>query len=91
MIVYVETPNKGTVNMRAEPKKSAKVLAQIPYQTSLEVEYYDSTWSKAVYNGKTGYIMTEFLSSGKSITKNDLQHIYNSLKQTLETIEKVLK
>ena len=35
--------------------------------------------------------MTEFLSSGKSITKNDLQEIYNSLKSTLQTIEKILK
>lgn len=35
--------------------------------------------------------MTEFLSSGKSITKSDLQEIYNSLKSTLQTIEKILK
>ena len=91
MKVSVQTPNKGTVNLRATPSKTGKVLAQIPYQTSLEVEYYDSTWSKATYNGKTGYIMTEFLSGGKTITKSDLQTIYNSLKKTLETIEKVLK
>jgi len=89
--VYVNTANKGTVNMRAEPKKTGKVLAQIPYKTSLEAEYVDDTWSKVTYNGKTGYVMTEFLSNGKAITKADLQQIYNSLKASLETIEKILK
>ena len=77
--------------MRAEPRKTAKILAQIPHKTQLEVEYVDSTWSKTTYNNKTGYIMTEYLSSGKSITKSDLQQIYDSLKSTLSTIENILK
>ena len=91
MNVYVETVNKGTVNMRAEPNRTAKILVQIPYRTSLEAEYVNSEWSKVGYNGKIGYVMTEFLSSGKSVTKSDLQQIYDSLKKTLETIEKILK
>ena len=91
MTVYVNTANKGTVNLREKPEKSGKLLAQIPYRTSLEAEYYNSTWSKVTYKGKTGYVMTEFLSNGKPITKSDLQQVYNSLKQTLETIEKILK
>ena len=90
MTVYVNTANKGTVNMRAEPSKSARVLAQIPYKTSLEAEYVNNSWSKVEYNNKTGYVMTEFLSSGKSVTHSDLQLIYNKLKETLEIIEKVL-
>lgn len=91
MTVYVNTANKGTVNLRAEPSRTGKILVQIPYKTELEVEYVDSTWSKTTYNGKTGYVMTEFLSSGTSITKSDLQQIYDSLKSTLATIEKILK
>lgn len=91
MIVFVDTINKGTVNMRAEPSRSAKILAQIPYHTNLEAEYVNNEWSKVGYNGKIGYVMTEFLSSGKSITKNDLQLIYDNLKKTLDTIEKILK
>jgi len=35
--------------------------------------------------------MSEFLSNGKAVTRSDLQQIYNSLKSTLETIEKILK
>jgi uncharacterized protein YgiM (DUF1202 family) len=91
MTVYVNTANKGTLNLRAEPSPSAKVLARIPYHTSLESEYVDNTWSKVTYNDKTGYVKTEFLSNGKAVTRSDLEQIYNSLKSTLETIEKILK
>ena len=91
MTVYVSTSNKGSLNLRAEPSSTSKILAQIPYKTQLEAEYYDSTWSKVIYNKKEGYVKTEFLSSGKAITKSDLQEIYDSLKQTLATIEKILK
>lgn len=71
--------------------KNSKILAQIPNKTSLEAEYVDNTWSKVIYNGQLGYIMTEFLSNNKSITKNDLQQIYDSLKDTLKIIENILK
>lgn len=91
MKTFVNTSNKGSLNMRAQPQSNARILAQIPYKTSLEVEYVDSTWSKTTYNGQTGYVKTEYLSNGKSITKSDLQQIYNSLKSALETIEKILK
>ena len=91
MTVYVNTANKGSLNLREKPIKSSRILAQIPNHTTLEAEYYDSTWSVVTYKGYSGYVMTEHLSSGKPITKSDLQQIYNSLKQTLETIEKILK
>lgn len=77
--------------MRAEPLKTAKVLAQIPYQTELEAEYVSSEWSKVTYKGRVGYVMAEFLAATQPISKNELQQIYNSLKQTLQTIENILK
>lgn len=91
MTVYVNTADKGTLNMRERPEKAGKILERIPYKTQLEAEYIDSTWSKVGYNGKIGYVMTEFLSSGKAITKSDLEQIYNSLKDTLTVIEKILQ
>ena len=91
MTVYVKTNNKGSVNLREKPDKSSKALAQIPYQTKLEIQYVDGTWSKTTYNGKTGYVMTEFLSTEKAFTKTELQAIYDSLKSTLTMIEKLLK
>lgn len=92
MKAYVNTDNKGTLNLRAAASSSAMVLARIPYGTVLEIDNLNEEWSKVTYNDKTGYVMNKFLSSSMNeVTKNDLQRIYNSLKSTLEIIENVLK
>ena len=90
MTVYVKTANKGTLNLRAEP--NGKVLAQIPNGTKLEAQS-EGEWSKVGYNGKIGYVKTEFLSvsQDKIITKEDLKKVYDSLQQALMTIEQILK
>lgn len=88
MIVYVKTANKGTLNLRAIPKGS--IVAQIPYGTKLDAES-EGEWSKVTYNGKTGYVKTEFLTTSETITKQDLQNVYDSLQQALKTIENILK
>lgn len=90
MTVYVKTANKGTLNLRAEP--NGKVLAQIPNGTKLEAQS-EGEWSKVGYNGKIGYVKTEFLSvsQDKIITKEDLKKVYDSLQQALKTIEQILK
>jgi len=67
MIVYVNTPNKGTVNMRAEPNRSARILARIPYQTKLDATIVDSNWYQVSYNGNIGYVMSEFLTDNINI------------------------
>jgi uncharacterized protein YgiM (DUF1202 family) len=91
MKTFVNTANKGTLNLRAEPSASAKVLARIPYGTEIEAEFTNSKWSKVEYNGKIGYVMSEFLGDKTSVTKESLQKIYTSLKETLKIIEEVLK
>lgn len=91
MKTYVNTANKGTLNLREEPSSSAKVLAQIPYGTELEVTNTTTDWTMTTYNNKQGYVMTKFLGEKKEITKSDLLKIYNSLSQTLQLIENTLK
>lgn len=88
MTVYVKTANKGTLNLRAKP--NGNVLAQIPYGTKLEAES-EGEWSKVTYNGKIGYVKSEFLSKDKIITRDDLKKIYDDLQQALKTIENILK
>ena len=90
MIVYVNTANKGTLNLRETP--SGKIIAQIPNGTKLEAQS-EGEWSKVGYNGKIGYVKTEFLSvsNDKIITKDDLKKVYDSLLLTLKTIETILK
>ena len=92
MTTYVNTSNKGTLNLRAEPTSSGKVLARIPYGTALEVSSTTSEWVQVTYNGKTGYVMGKFLGDKpKTITQTELQQIYNSLKEALKLIEGILK
>ena len=46
---------------------------------------------KLLYNGKIGYVMNQFLGDKSYVTKESLQKIYTSLKETLKIIEEVLK
>ena len=88
MIMYVKTQNGGTLNLRQSTSIVSAILAQIPNGAKLEVEKANNTWSKTTYNGKTGFVMTEFLIEEDNAK---LQAIYNSLKETLALIEKALK
>ena len=92
MKTYVNTENKGTLNMRAAPSAKSPVLARIPYGTTLETEYVTEDWSKVIYDNKVGYVMNRFLcESENQVSKEVLQRIYDSLKSTLQTIESALK
>ena len=86
--IYVNTPNKGTLNLRAEPSINAKTLAQIPYGTVLETDFTTGEWVQVSYKGQTGYVMCKFLGDSE---KQKLQKIYDSLKETLKVIEEALK
>lgn len=88
MKTYVNTPNKGTVNLRAEPSTNSRVLAQVPYGTELEVSLTTGDWSQVNYKNLNGYIMNKFLGDSD---KQQLQKIYDSLKVTLKLIEEALK
>jgi hypothetical protein len=46
-------------------------------------------WTQINYKDQYGYVMTKFLAN--SITKAEIQRIYDSLQQTLKVIEGVLK
>ena len=85
MKMVVNTNNGGALNLRSAP--NGPVIGTIPNKTSLEVEM-NGDWAQTTYNNLTGYVKSSFLS--QPITKEDLQKIYNSLQQTLKTIEGVL-
>lgn len=94
MIVYVNTANKGTLNLRQSTSTSSAVLAQIPNGTKLEAEKVNEAWVKITYKDKTGFAMLKYLSEGSTnstMNKEDLQRIYDSLKSTLSLIENILK
>lgn len=90
MIRYVNTPDRGKLNLRVTHDKNSGVLAKIPNNTKLEVEYVNDEWCNTEYNGIRGCVMSKFLSKEGAVTTEDLKEIYNSLKATLDTIEKIL-
>ena len=53
--------SKGTLSMRAKAKKSAKVVKRLSKGAIVTIAEEDGDWSKIIYKGKTGYVMTKFL------------------------------
>ena len=56
------TLSKSTekLNLRAKASTSAKILAKIPDGTEVEI-LSDGDWAKISYNGKEGYVKSEYL------------------------------
>lgn len=93
MIMYVKTPNQGSLNMRDKPNTKGMILKKIPNGTILEAKI-DGDWAKVTYSGETGYVMVNYLTdqdTSVSVTKEDLQKVYDGLQAVLKTIENILK
>lgn len=93
MIMYVKTPNQRTLNLRDRPDTKGMILTKIPNGTILEAKM-EGDWAKVTYNGETGYVMTAYLTdqdTSVSVTKEDLQKVYDGLQAVLKTIENILK
>ena len=93
MIMYVKTPNQGSLNMRDKPDTKGMILKKIPNGTILEAKI-DGDWAKVAYSGETGYVMANYLTdqdTSVSVTKEDLQEVYDGLQVVLKTIENILK
>ena len=62
-IAYVTTSNGKSLNLRSAANSTRdNVVATIPNGTRLVIASKGKTWCKTSYNGKTGYVMTAFLS-----------------------------
>ena len=60
------TTKSGSLNLRKSASKNAKILTTIPRNTVITVIERGKTWSEVKYNGKTGFVMNEFLTFGDS-------------------------
>lgn len=58
------TVKGGLLNLRESASVNAKSLAQYPTGTWITVLEAGDTWSKVSVGGKTGYMMSKFLSTG---------------------------
>ena len=66
MTVTVSSPNGGPVNLRKAASRSAALVDRILPGTEAELLESGSGWSKIRVNGKTGWMMTEFLVTDES-------------------------
>lgn len=71
----------GTLNMRRKDDAKSTVVAQVPGDARVEVVEASLEWSSIVYQGKTGYVKTQYLvldsqMIGKQIYPNgDYLHV----------------
>lgn len=53
---------KGSLNLRQSPNSYATVLDGIPQYATIPILERGAVWCKTTYGGKTGYVMTSFLT-----------------------------
>lgn len=56
----------GNLNLRELPSLQAKVLGQYPTGTWMTVHGEEDGWSHVTVNGKTGYVMSKYLTDGST-------------------------
>ena len=61
--IYVVSANGGGVNLRSGPSKGYKVIGFYEYGTKGGMIQPGTGWSKVTFDGRTGYMMNEFLST----------------------------
>lgn len=90
--LIVKATSGKTVNLRSQPSKNAPIIDAIKVGNEVTlIEKTSSDWYKVSYNNYEGYMMSQFLQSTSKIGQEDLREVYNSLKETLTLIEKILK
>lgn len=65
------TTSSGNLNLRSQPTAGSMVLCAIPKGARVSVLEQGTSWTKVIYNGKTGYAMSCYLtmeSGGASAT-----------------------
>lgn len=53
---------EGSLNLRSQPKSGLNIIGTIPQHAVVSVLSKGSAWTQVSYNGKTGYVMTQFLT-----------------------------
>jgi len=93
-VVLPSGANGSTVNIRQTASKSAQVITKVPVGSKVEVEYDLGQWCKILYNGQSGYMMSNYLEydgqqdeTGNSIKPEDLAKIDSALKEIERQID----
>ena len=63
---YVVNTNQDNLRMRKEPNLDAEVLISIPKGTVVTVAEESGGWSRVSFNGKTGWVKSDYLADADS-------------------------
>lgn len=83
---------KGTLNMRAEAKDSAKILEKLAKGTLVQIVQDLEGWTEIRYKDRTGYVMTKFLAEitelpYAAVTKEDQGDAVLAVKRLLYSLD----
>ena len=62
-IRYITSSNGGPVNLRRRASTKTSLMARMPVGSKVTVLSSGSVWTRVLYNGKDGWVMTKFLKS----------------------------
>ena len=83
--VYVITT--GSVNLREQGNKDAKILAILKEGTQLKLLSEDNGWTQVDYNGQTGYVSSEYVKHADQIDSEEGQAEEDQTSQTQQTTD----
>ena len=71
-VKYVYTRNSKPLNVRSWPSINADLLGTLPNGKAVTVENYtaDYIWAVITYNGRTAYVMTQYLVDASPSNSN---------------------
>lgn len=61
---YTVTTEKDPLNLRAEPRQSAKTLGKVPRGAYIEVTDFSDTWGNITYDGTNGWVNLSYCTKG---------------------------
>ena len=84
----------NTVNMRDKPSRQGGIIAKVPVGSAVEILFDQGQWMQIEYNGKSGYMMSDYLEYGQSgesggdiLTEEEKDRIEQALKTIEQQIE----
>ena len=92
--MYVYSENGGNVNMRAAMSTtSGQIIAKIPSKTPVTFLSDEGAWARIEYNGKTGFMRSEFLkerlpdsNATSGTTKEKLQKLIEEISRLVDSL-----
>ncbi|WP_418372112.1 SH3 domain-containing protein [Agathobacter sp.] len=77
----------GSVNLREQGNKDAKILAILKEGTQLKLLSEDNGWTQVDYNGQTGYVSSEYVKHADQIDSEEGQAEEDQTSQTQQTTD----